>query len=142
MASTGVVPELLLDAWPVMEWLKGREPTSSAFRRVVEDTLANHTTLSMCRMNFGEFVYSARKDFPLDRIDAALRALHEIPIFLYSVDDQLVDDAVSLKSIYPISYADAFAAALAMRRRLSLVTGDPELLPLAALGLQIHWVGR
>jgi ribonuclease VapC len=142
VASTSVVPELLLDAWPVMEWLKGRDPASAALEAMIEDCLAGRVSLSMCRINHGEVIYSVRKNFPPDRIDAALKAFHEVSMSVYSVDDVLVDDAVSIKSVYSVSYADAFAAALAIRRGLPLITGDPELLPLAALGLQIRWVGR
>jgi len=137
-----VVPELLLDAWPILEWLKGREPSSSAFRKIVEAGVAGLTMLSMSRINYGEVVYSVRKSFPSDRVEAALNAFREIPILLYSVDDALVDEAAALKALHSISYTDAFAAALAMRRKLPLVTGDPELLPLALLGLQLHWIGK
>ena len=34
--------------------------------------------------------------------------------------------AAELKAQYPISYADAFAAALAIERGATLVSGDPE----------------
>jgi len=34
--------------------------------------------------------------------------------------------AATLKAIYPISYADFFAAALAVLKRGLLLTGDPE----------------
>ena len=136
------VPELILDAWPILEWLKGREPTTSLFREIVQDAIGDRNTLLMCRINYGEVIYSIRKSFPADRVDAALRALGEIPIRLSPVDDALVDEAVGLKAIYPISYADAFAAAFAMRSKLPLVSGDPELLNLAPAGLQLYWVGK
>lgn len=95
----------------------------------------------MSRMNYGEVVYSVRKDFPAERLEQILKAFREIPIHFYSVDDALVDEAAALKSLHAISYADAFAAALAMRLNLPLLTGDRELLVLRQMGLSIHWLG-
>jgi predicted nucleic acid-binding protein len=136
------VPELILDAWPVMEWLKGREPAVWLFRGIIDDAVDGRNTLSMCRINYGEVIYSIRKSLPPAEVELALKAFHQIPIRIDSVDDTLIDAAVELKSVYQISYADAFAASYAMRRGLALVTGDRELLPLAAVGLRLHWIGQ
>ena len=48
--------------------------------------------------------------------------------------------AASLKGQYPIAYADAFAAALAIKYRCPLVTGDPELRRVDSLDLE--WIAR
>lgn len=141
MSSPDHGSELVLDAWPVLEWVKGREPARSFFHRIIEDAVANRVVLSMSRINHGEVIYSIRKDFPANRIDQALKAFAEIPIQLHSVDDGLVDDAVALKSVYPISYADAFAVSLALRLRVPLITGDPELRRLSLVDFRLEWVG-
>ncbi|MEW5989188.1 MAG: PIN domain-containing protein [Chloroflexota bacterium] len=44
-----------------------------------------------------------------------------------------------MKAAYPLSYADAFAAALAQELKATLVTGDPEFRPLIAL-IAIEWL--
>ena len=49
-------------------------------------------------------------------------------------------DAALLKGQCPIAYADAFAAALALKYRCPLVTGDPDLQSIA--GLDLDWIGR
>lgn len=136
-----VSSELLLDAWPILEWLKNREPAATLFQEIVEDTLASRRTLTMSRINHGEVLYSIRKTLAPNQVEASLAALAGIPIILYSVDDLLIEEAVGLKSVYSISYADAFAAALALRRNVSLVTGDREFRPLLNIGLKLHWVG-
>ena len=142
MSLPGKVPELILDAWPVLEWIKGREPTHSIFHNMIEDALAGRVSFLMSRLNHGEVIYSVWKTFPPDRIQSALRAFAEIPIILHSVDDELIDKAVDLKCFYPISYADAFAVALSMRFSLPLVSGDPELKAVAVSGFKLHWVGK
>jgi ribonuclease VapC len=135
------VTELVLDSWPVLEWLKGRKPVSALFREIIEAALDGRISLSMSRMNYGEVVYSVMKDFPAEQLDQVFKAFREIPIHFHSVDDALIDEAAALKSFNTISYADAFAAALAMRLKLPLLTGDREFLALRQVGLNVHWLG-
>lgn len=51
--------------------------------------------------------------------------------------------AAFLKARHAISYADAFAAATAMRRESPLMTGDPELRVMAEQekALKLEWIG-
>jgi predicted nucleic acid-binding protein len=140
VASSEGVPEFVLDSWPVMEWLKKRQPASDRFRTLIEQALEVSLALVMSRINYGEVVYSIAKDLPL-RKDEALRAFSEIPIQFVSVDDRLIDEAVALKAVYRISYADAFAAALGLRLGIPVVTGDPEFFNLRQVGVQLQWLG-
>ena len=43
------------------------------------------------------------------------------------------------KAQFPVSYADAFAVATAIREQARLVTGDPELRSVAHL-VEMHWL--
>jgi len=61
-----------------------------------------------------------------------------VTIEVPSTDD--IWAAATLKSRFPISYADAFAAALAQKYNCPLVTGDPELRRVDQL--EIDWLGR
>jgi predicted nucleic acid-binding protein len=141
VAPTPNPSEILLDSWPVLEWLKRRQPAAAEFRRLIEISLAGEILLSMSRMNYGEVLYSIKKDFPENRIKQAAEAFRQIPIKFYSIDDALVDEAAELKAVYAISYADAFAAALSLRLDVLLATGDKELLALKTIGLKLHWMG-
>ena len=133
---------LVLDSWPVLEWIKDREPASSRFGAILKDAAAQSVRLDMTRINYGEVIYSVRKANDLPDRETALRTFLSLPIRVHSVSDSLVDEAVELKSIYPFSFADAFAAALALRLQAPLVTGDPEFRKLESDGsLQLHWVG-
>ena len=70
-------------------------------------------------------------------------ALSTAPIELVPVDTDLAWRAAELKAVHPIAYADAFAAALALRAGCPLVTGDPELRVLEApAGLAVRWLTR
>ena len=96
----------------------------------------------MTRINYGEVIYNLRK--PEAKLDSvkAISQFHSAPISLHSIDDQLVDEAIELKSLYPFAFADAFAAALAIRLNAPLVTGDVDFRRLEADGiLRLHWLG-
>lgn len=134
--------ELLLDSWPVMEWLKGRDPAFSLFKDILDKAFAGDVALSMSRMNYGEVIYSIREDFPSDLRDQAIAVFQQIPLKLYSIDDLLVDEDAALKGVHRISYADAFAIAMSMRLGIPVVTGDQEFLSLRSAGLNVHWVGK
>jgi uncharacterized protein len=136
------VPIFVLDAWPVLEWLKAKQPAAVRFRTLLNQASAGEVDLVMCRLNFGEVVYRIRKDFP--EVDQAWvrGVVDKLPINLHSVTDSLVDDAASLKGSFAISYADAFAAALASQLNQPLVTGDKDFLLLEISGVvKLHWLG-
>ena len=61
-----------------------------------------------------------------------------VTIEVPALDD--IWNAAILKSMFPIAYADAFAAALARKYRCPLVTGDPEFRTVDEL--EIDWIPR
>jgi predicted nucleic acid-binding protein len=69
-----------------------------------------------------------------------LKRLPSLPIRLLVPQPEDFIEAARLKSTRRISYADAFAAALARAEAAALVTGDPELRELADI-LTIEWIG-
>jgi predicted nucleic acid-binding protein len=135
---------MVLDSWPLVEWLKGHQPVESSVTGFLEDAARKTFSLSISRINLGELIYIGRKEIGLpDReIDRTLQILRRIPVHVFSATDARVDAAVDLKSRYKISYADAFAAALSIELNAPLVTGDKEFRTLEADGLlQLHWLG-
>jgi ribonuclease VapC len=125
-----------------MEWLKNRQKAADYFEFLIADANASKVELFMSQINLGEIYYSTAKDWDIARADNILERMLGLPIETVSVSDEGVLDAARLKSSFKISYADAFAASLAMRLDCPLVTGDPEFLLLARAGLlKVDWVG-
>ena len=69
----------------------------------------------------------------------ALEELDRIGLERIDVDWPMVLQAAEYKSRHKISFADAFAAALAKQRDAELVTGDREFRALES-EIRIHWV--
>lgn len=113
---------VVLDSWAIMRLLEGVEPAAS---RVQEQLDSGQAVVNW--INLGEVFYVLRRAYgeaaaagTVRDIEASARAV--LP------DQALVLDAARIKSEHPMSYADAFAAATAVRFAAPLWTGDPELL--------------
>lgn len=72
--------------------------------------------------------------------DDFLIRLPSLPVDLMLPDEGDIIAAAKLKSTRKLSYADAFAAALARRESAALITGDPELREMTD-ALAIEWIG-
>ena len=139
----GTMPDLVLDAWAIMAWLKGQQPAGERVRLFLESADRQERQLIMNILNLGEVFYlsvKAKNAAYGERVIQALRPR----IRTVSASDQLVMHAAKLKAGYAISYADAFAAATAISRKTPLATGDPELQAMARKdkSLRLEWIGR
>jgi ribonuclease VapC len=128
----------------VLEWLYRNEPAGMLFRQRLEKASRGEIRLQISRINYGEIVYNfagkrRRGELPVDMdLD-----IDDLPWEVVSVDDDLVDETAELKSLYAVSYADCFAAALARRYQAPVITGDPDFLKLqSASVLSVDWLGR
>ncbi len=133
---------LALDSWPAMEWLKEREPVTHRFRTLIERAQKDEIALLMSILNLGEVYYNSAKTDVGATPAEVLARMHELPITYVSISDEAVYAAARLKAVYSISYADAFAAQLAIDSRCSLVTGDEDFRQLERAGqLTLEWMG-
>ena len=79
----------------------------------------------MSIVNFGEVFYRTGKLYGIAEATRTERRIRALPINIIApVEETLVMRAAYLKAQYPISYADAFAAALTEEEKAILITGD------------------
>ena len=90
-------------------------------------------------MNLGEVYYITQRERGQDVALATLVLIDQLPVHQQGIDRPRVLAAAALKANYAISYADAFAAALAQQLQGPVVTGDPEFHKVAAL-VEILWL--
>lgn len=113
---------VVLDSWAVLRFLEGAEPSAE----LVAGLLAAEPPL-MSWINLGEVHYILRRSHGEEAAIESVRDLRDV-VDVRLPDEQLVLDAARLKADYPMAYADAFGAALAIAEGACLWTGDPELL--------------
>ena len=137
-------PQLVLDSWPLVEWLKGHQPAKDKLTDLLVDAVRAKHSLLMSRINLGEVIYIGRKEIGMSESDVGqmLQTFQDVPIEVVSATDARVDKAVDIKSRYNVSYADAFAVGLSIELDVPIVTGDREFRVLESEGLlRVHWLG-
>ena len=66
-------------------------------------------------INLGEIYYTTGRTDGLQAAQQAVTHLRQLPIIIDPVDEEVVVQAADYKRQHPISYADAFAVATAVR---------------------------
>lgn len=129
----------VLDSWPIVEWIKGRQPATDIVNGLFAEAEAGTTRLFMSAINAGEVYYYVCKYHSETLAESWRESSRTLPVTIEVPTGDEIWDAALLTGRYPIAYADAFAAALAYKHRCLVVTGDPELRSIAKL--ELDWIG-
>ncbi len=130
---------MVLDSFAVLAFLNKEGAATTVFNQFTqaENGMAE---LLMSAVNVGEVYYIlAKRKSMADAKRWGDEMMHALPIQIHSPNLNDVLRAADLKATYPISYADAFAASLALRHNCGLMTGDPEFRSIPKL--QLDWIG-
>jgi predicted nucleic acid-binding protein len=122
--------QYVLDANALVGLFEDRETTAAKVERLVEQALREERPLLMSAVNWGEVVYVAWRLHGEAAAREAEARMREMPIAAIASDRDRASRAAALKQKHSLSYADAFAAELAIERKAWLVTADPEFIKL------------
>jgi ribonuclease VapC len=128
----------VLDSFALLALLRD-EPGAECVSRVLQRAGQRNQPVHMTEVNYAEVQYLIR----CQNGDAAwaevANELKVAPIEFHPVTRPLADLAAELKARYRLSFADAFAAALAKSRKAELLTGDSAFKPLEK-EIIINWL--
>ena len=127
------------DSWPLLEWLQAREPASSYVRGLLDEAADGHLRLLMSTINAAEVYYVLLKRGQGPLAERWRDATQTLPLLLETPVASDIWQAAELKGRYNLSYADAFAAFLALKYHCPLVTGDPDFRSIPHL--ELDWIG-
>ena len=130
----------VLDSWAVMEWIAGRPPASRQVANLLLEAEEGRARLFMSAINTGEVYYFLSKHHTSELAESWRDLSRALPLTIEVPTAEEIWAAASLKGRFPVAYADAFAAALALKHRCPLVTGAPELRRVE--GLALDWIGK
>jgi len=128
-----------LDSWAILEWMSGRQPAGDLVERLLTEAEHGQLRLLMSAINVGEVYYFLRKHHSGALAESWRESSRTLPVTIEVPTSDDIWNAATLKSRFPIAYADAFAAALAQKYNCPLVTGDPEFRLVDQL--EIDWIG-
>lgn len=97
------------------------------------------TNSFLCVVNWGEVIYHALRSGGEGMAKLAEDAMRALPIQVIDANKDLTLQAAHLKASNKRSYADCFAAALAMKKKCELVTGDKEFKQ-AEKHIKVRWM--
>jgi ribonuclease VapC len=118
----------VLDSWALIAFFED-EPAAEHVEQLLVKAEAGVHKLFLCVVNWGEIYYSTMRDVSREAAEQIAREIAGLTIEIVGVDDknlELVRQAAVYKATRKISYADAFAAALAKIKNAELITGDRE----------------
>lgn len=113
---------VVLDSWAVLRFLEDSPPAAAAVEELLE-----HSRPLMSWINLGEVHYVLRRAAGQDAAIETVRDLRT-RIDVRLPDESQILTAAQIKADNPMSYADAFAVALALDSGAEVWTGDPEIL--------------
>ena len=106
---------VVLDSWPVMEWLKGRDSAATVFVALIDHAKTGDVSLYLSTSNLGEIYYNTWIDWNEARAERTLERLRQLPII----------------------------AVLALELEAPVLTGYIDFLNLVHDGLlEVEWLGK
>lgn len=133
-----MVKKYVLDSFALLALL-GKEAGSDLVADLLQQTQSGKIQTQISWVNVGEVAYIVERRWGTGQVYQVLGTLEATKIDIIPVERSLALAAAHIKAEHPLAYADAFAAALAMGEKATLVTGDPEFKPLEK-SLPIQWI--
>ena len=116
------------------------EAGGEAVRKILRAAAAGKTEIFLSVINLGELYYTTLRGWRREKAEEVLFLLEQLPINMVNADLEMTIEAARLKGMYPVAYADCFAAALAIQKKAKVVTGDPEFRRFENI-LSVEWIG-
>jgi len=115
----------ILDSYALIAHFED-EPGGVQVEKLLKAAQAGKTKLFLSVINFGEVYYTTLRERGEEKAEEVKLILEQLPIISVAADKEITLEAAKQKGRYTVAYADCFAAALGIRKKAKVVTGDPE----------------
>ncbi len=115
----------VLDASALCSFLQDK-PAAAKVSDLLTEAMRGRAEILMSAVNFGEVYGVVLREQGVDRARATLSAVQPLPIRLIDASPERAIQAAEVKARYKLYYVDAFAAALAIEEKATLVTSDSD----------------
>lgn len=115
----------VLDSYALLAHFED-EAGGEQVRKILRAAQIGKTKLFLSVINFGELYYNTLRERGREKAEEVRFITAQLPIVVVNADMDITLDAARLKGKHPLAYADCFAAALGIRKKAKVVTGDPE----------------
>ena len=118
-------PSFVLDAFALLAYLND-EPGAARVEQVLVQAGKGKCRLLASIINLGELLYIIERRGGPSKAQDALALIQQLPIDVLPADEQAVFEAAHIKAARALSYADAFAAAAAIRENAVILFTSPD----------------
>jgi len=131
----------VLDSFALIGYLEN-ERFAQEIENVLIQAKRGQVKLFLHFIHLGEIYYITLRERGQELADLVYLRIKSLPIELVErISEKLLLTSAALKASYPISYADSFAASLAIINDASLLTGDREFQVLEKKGvIKVKWL--
>ena len=117
--------KFVLDSYALLAFFRD-ESGADAVEKLLNEAAEDKHELYLTSVNAGEVYYmSCRKD-SVSKANQVWEAMKKFPLHFVIPDMDFSLIAAKIKANHKLSYADAFAAALTIQKKATLITGDNE----------------
>ena len=116
---------LVLDSHPLIRYFEQEEGWQE-IAVLLQQASEEKCRLLLSVVNWGEMFYVTHREYGSEYAQKIVHALRHMPVSIQDANQEITLQAAMLKTKGRLSYADSFAAALAMKENCELVTGDKE----------------
>jgi predicted nucleic acid-binding protein len=118
-------PRFVFDSFSILAYFQA-EPTALKVKEILKQARKEEAVVFLSVMNLGEIIYTVARKLGPDISQETLHDVLTLPVQIAEATLKRVLSAAHIKACFPVSYADAFAVALAQETTATVVTGDPE----------------
>lgn len=119
-------PNFVFDSYALIGYLED-EIFSDRIEYLLRASRAGDAKLYLHAIHMGEIYYITYREQGKAIADLVFSRIKSLPItYIDIIAEKLMLKAALFKATYPLSYADAFAAAMSNLYKSVLLTGDPE----------------
>ena len=117
--------KFVLDSYALLAFFRD-EPGADAVEKLLNEAAEDKHELYITSVNAGEIYYMSYKKDSSTKANQVWDAMKKFPLHFVIADMELSFAAAKIKANHKLSYADAFAAALTITKKATLITGDNE----------------
>jgi predicted nucleic acid-binding protein len=119
------VKTYVFDAGALIAYLDHKAGATKV-NELLKEAVRGHSRILMSAVNYGEVYVRALRERGAKEAFLAMSAVRKMPIEILDATTQRAFRAAEIKTTYQLYYVDAFAAALAIEVKATLVTSDSD----------------
>lgn len=128
----------VLDSYALLAYCEGEESGKPVID-ILKRASFYEAEVFVCVVNWGEMFYISLREGGERQAESYRSTLARYPITIVEANKELTLQAARYKAFHKMSFADAYAAALAKQKKAELVTGDKEFKPFGK-EIKILWI--